>query len=126
MKNYVKNYIGSCAECLYHKQPGGKKPGMLHPIDKIGIHYDHLGPFVKSLKGNSYVLVAIDGFTKFCFLKSVRNTKSTTTVRVIEDLSLTLVQVLLVSLLLTSVKNITLFMLKTQQLHQERMVKLRG
>lgn len=48
MKNYVKNYIGACTECLYHKQPGGKKPGMLHPIDKVGIpfhtvHLDHLG-----------------------------------------------------------------------------------
>lgn len=91
MKNYVKNYIGACAECLYHKQPGGRRPGMLHPIDKIGIpfhtvHLDHLGPFVKSAKGNSYVLAAIDGFTKFCILKAVRNTKSITTVRVVEDM----------------------------------------
>ena len=40
------------------------------------LHVDHLGPFVKSTKGNSYLIIAIDGFTKFVFLKAVKTTKS--------------------------------------------------
>nr|CAI5828350.1 unnamed protein product [Callosobruchus analis] len=91
MRNYMKGFIGACIECLYNKVPGGKPQGKLHSIDKIGkpfhtMHLDHLGPFVKSQRGNSYILVAIDGFTKFTFLKAVKNTKSTVTVKALGDI----------------------------------------
>ncbi|GJQ69551.1 hypothetical protein Trydic_g6648 [Trypoxylus dichotomus] len=91
LKNIVKGYINSCPKCLFNKVPGGKKKGYLHPIDKIGcpyhtIHVDHLGPFVKSTKGNMYVLVAIDGFTKHVMLRAVKNTKSTTTCRMLREI----------------------------------------
>jgi transposase InsO family protein len=39
------------------------------------LHIDHLGPFVLSTRRNAYLIVVIDGFTKFAFLKAVRNTK---------------------------------------------------
>jgi hypothetical protein len=60
--------------------PTGKQPGLLHPIPKFDVpmhtlHIDHLGPFVLSSRRNDYLVVAIDGFTKFAFLKAVRNTK---------------------------------------------------
>jgi hypothetical protein len=42
---------------------------------KNTIHIDHLGPFVLSSRNNAYLIVAIDGFTKFAFLRAVRNTK---------------------------------------------------
>ncbi|KAK9687924.1 Integrase core domain [Popillia japonica] len=91
LRNYVKGYIGACPQCLFNKVPGGKKQGMLHSIDKIGIpyhtvHFDHLGPFVKSKKGNSYVLAAIDGFTKHVMLRAVPNTKSETTCRLLREI----------------------------------------
>jgi hypothetical protein len=38
------------------------------------IHIDHLGPFVTSARKNTHLILAIDGFTKFAFLKAVRNT----------------------------------------------------
>lgn len=90
MRRYVKNYIGACLECLYNKHPGGKKPGKLHNIDKIGIpfhtlHLDHLGPFVKSKRGNSYVLVIVDGFTKFTILRAVKRTSSSVTARALNE-----------------------------------------
>ena len=33
------------------------------PFDPV--HVDHLGPFARSVRGNSYVLMLVDGFTKF-------------------------------------------------------------
>ena len=80
LRHYVKRYVGSCLQCMYNKVPSGKQAGFLHPIEKIGVpmhtvHIDHLGPFVKSPRGKSYLIVAIDAFTKFVFLKATVNTK---------------------------------------------------
>lgn len=35
------------------------------------IHIDHFGPFVKSKGKNIYLIVIVDTFTKFVFIKSV-------------------------------------------------------
>lgn len=40
------------------------------------VHIDHLGPFVKSSKGNSYLIIAVDGFTKYLWAKAVSSTKT--------------------------------------------------
>ena len=40
------------------------------------LHLDHLGPFVTSVKKNAYLIIAVDGFTKFVFMKAVSNTKT--------------------------------------------------
>lgn len=81
MKKYVSRYISACLQCAYNKVPSGKKEGFLHPIPKATIpmdtvHVDHLGPFVKSTKGNAYLIMAIDAFTKFLFVKPVRSTQA--------------------------------------------------
>jgi hypothetical protein len=80
MNKYIKRYVSCCLACMYNKEPTGKRPGFLHPIPKLDIpmhtlHIDHLGPFVSSTRRNAYLIVVIDGFTKFVFLKAVRNTK---------------------------------------------------
>lgn len=90
MRRFIKKYVSSCLECAHHKTPGGKREGELHPIEKVSIpfhtvHADHLGPFVKSKKGNCYLLVLVDGFTKFVNITPVKNTKSVTTVRVLKE-----------------------------------------
>ncbi|KAJ8953799.1 hypothetical protein NQ318_006646 [Aromia moschata] len=66
--------------CLYNKESTGKQPGYLHPIEKFDtpmhtLHMDHLGPFVPSKRKNTHIITAIDGFTKFLFIKAVRSTK---------------------------------------------------
>lgn len=90
IRKFVKKYVTSCLECAHHKAPGGKREGGLHPIDKPSVpfhtlHADHLGPFIKSKKGNCYVLVLVDGFTKYVIVKPVRDTKSATTIKVLKD-----------------------------------------
>nr|KAH0807678.1 hypothetical protein GEV33_015113 [Tenebrio molitor] len=58
MKKYVKRYVSCCLACMYNKEPTGKQPG----------------PCVTSARKNTHLILAIDGFTKFAFLKAVRNT----------------------------------------------------
>lgn len=90
MRKFITKYVSSCLECAYAKASGGKRPGYLHPIEKIDVpfdtlHTDHLGPFVRSSRGNMYILVTIDAFTRYIYLKPVRNTKSNTTVKVLQE-----------------------------------------
>lgn len=81
MRRFIKKYVKNCLNCLFHKTTENKKPGFLNPIPKIArpfhtIHIDHLGPFVKSGKGNTHIFVIIDAFTKFILIFPVKNTKT--------------------------------------------------
>lgn len=80
MRKFVAKYIKACLNCLYYKHPSGKRQGELHPVEKVPVpfhtlHLDHLGPFECSKKKNQYILVVVDGFTKFIFLEPVKSTK---------------------------------------------------
>lgn len=80
MRRYVKKFVSNCLECLYNKEPGGRKAGYLHPIEKVAepfdtLHIDHLGPFVRSKKKNAYLIVVVDSFTKFVFMKAAASTQ---------------------------------------------------
>lgn len=91
MKRFVKKYVKSCLECAFGKEPSGPREGMLHSIHKVDkpfdtVHTDHLGPFVKSSKGNSYLLVLVDAFTKYCLIKPLRNLKTNLTVRSLDEI----------------------------------------
>lgn len=90
MRTFVKKYVTSCLECAYSKSSGGKKPGFLHPIEKVDnpfdtVHIDHVGPFVRSSKGNMHILVIIDAYTRYIYLKAVKNTKSHTSIKVLKE-----------------------------------------
>jgi hypothetical protein len=68
-----------------------EQPEFLHQIPKFHvplhtIHLDHLGPIVSSTRNNTYLLVAIDGFTKFAFLKEVRNTKVCPVLKILDEI----------------------------------------
>lgn len=90
MRKFVKKYVTAYLECAHHKTPGGPREGFLHPISKVNkpfhtIHADYLRPFVRSKRGNCYIFVIIDSFTKFLNITNVRNTKAATTVRSIKE-----------------------------------------
>lgn len=90
MRKFIKKYCNSCLECAYHKVLGGKKEGMLFPIPKKDIpfhtiHADHLGPFVRSRRGNTFILVIIDAFTKYVSLTAVMNTKTSSAINVFKN-----------------------------------------
>lgn len=81
MRRFIKKYVESCLECSHAKIPAGKRAGELHPIQKVEypfhtLHIDHLGPFVRSKKKNSYLLIIVDAFTKYIQLVPVKSTKT--------------------------------------------------
>lgn len=91
MKRFVSKYVTACLQCLYYKSTSGRKPGMLHPIEKVAlpfhtIHIDHVGPFVKSKRGNTQILTIVDGFTKFCILEPVKDVKTKWVIRALTQL----------------------------------------
>lgn len=90
MRAFVSKYVSWCLEYPYSKTPGGKQHGFLHLIHKVdvpfdSIHMDHTGPFVRSNRGNVYILILIDAFTKYSYIKPVKNTKSNTTIRILRE-----------------------------------------
>lgn len=90
MTRFIRKYVSSCLRCAYGKGNHGKQEGELHPINKEPVpmhtlHADHLGPFAKTRKGNTYILVIIDSFTKFVFAKSAKSCSSVETIRLLKD-----------------------------------------
>lgn len=91
MKKFVKKYVEACIDCAYAKNATNCREGLLHPIEKVAkpfhtLHIDHLGPFVKSKRGNTHILTVVDSFTKFLFVKPVRNTNTQNVIKVLQDI----------------------------------------
>ena len=89
MSRFIKKYVRSCLHCAYGKGEHGKKEGKLHPIPKPTepmrmVHVDHLGPFCRTKKGYSYMLVLTDAFTKFVVAEPTRTVNSVETVRLLK------------------------------------------
>jgi len=73
LRRYVRQHISMCLNCLVHKRPTGKRPGLLHPIPPGKrpfqiVNIDHLGPFENSTANNKYLLVLADNLTKYVHL----------------------------------------------------------
>lgn len=92
LRKFVKKYVSACIECAYNKDGASRqKSGHLFPIEKVNIpfhtlHIDHLGPFVKSRNGNSHILTIVDGFTKYVFVKAVKDTKAKNAIKVLQNI----------------------------------------
>lgn len=91
MTRFIRKYVSSCLQCAYNKGNHGKQQGELHPIIKEPIpmhtlHVDHLGPFAKTRKGYTYVLVIIDSFTKFVMAKPAKSCNSIETISLLKDI----------------------------------------
>ena len=69
MTKDAKEYVNSCAVCNRYKKPSKKaKHGMIEfhagaPLERV--HLDFLGPLPKTARGNEYVLMIVDQFTKW-------------------------------------------------------------
>lgn len=76
---------------LLIKDDNNFKQGYLHTIEKVPtpfhtLHIDHLGPFVRSKNNNYYILVIVDSFTKYVFIRPVKDTKTKNVLRVLDDI----------------------------------------
>lgn len=74
---FTKKYISHCLICTSRKGHSGPKQGLLHPLVKSipfhTLHLDCTGPFRQTEDGYKHILLVIDGFTKFCILKPLKN-----------------------------------------------------
>lgn len=75
----VPKVIASCVECLVINSKVGKKEGLLSPIGKEDqplntYHIDHVGPMTLTGKQYKYILVVVDGFSKFVWLYPTKDT----------------------------------------------------
>ena len=91
MRKFVTKYVRACLNCLYYKSTSGRKPGFLHPIEKVAIpfhtlHLDHLDPFIWTKRRNTQILTIVDGFTKFCVLEPVRDTRTKWVIQALDQL----------------------------------------
>lgn len=89
MRRFVTKYINACLNCAYYKNTTIKNRGKLHPIEKQPIpfhtiHLDHVGPFETSKSGNKFLLVIVDGFTKFTIIEAVKSTKVKPVIRALQ------------------------------------------
>uniref|UniRef100_A0AAG5DQZ0 RNA-directed DNA polymerase n=1 Tax=Anopheles atroparvus TaxID=41427 RepID=A0AAG5DQZ0_ANOAO len=92
MRKYVRSYIQACPQCALYKSKGGRPEGFLHPLPKEPVpfgtvHIDHMGPFIRSARGNSYVLLLTCGFSKFVVVRAVRSTKSGPVITFMEEVT---------------------------------------
>lgn len=90
MTRFIVKYVKSCLRCAYKKGHYGKFEGELHPIPKPDVpmhtvHIDHIGPYVKSKSGYSYVLTMVDSFTKFMIAKPSRTLGSAECIKILHE-----------------------------------------
>lgn len=90
MAAFVRKYLKHCLICIERKSHSGPKQGFLHPIDKRPIpfhtiHLDCTGPFTQTDEGFKYILLMVDGFTKFCLLKPLKTLNSQELVPIIRE-----------------------------------------
>lgn len=89
MRDFISKYINRCINCLYYKTP---KKGQLywHPLEKgtrvmHTVHLDHLGPFTLTERDKKYIMVMIDGFSKYVFMRAVQDVTARETVIVFRE-----------------------------------------
>jgi hypothetical protein len=77
MYNNIKSFVQSCKQCQLRKIPNQVPAGKLQTIQSSTpmelINIDYVGPISRTRKGNEYLIVAIDHFTKWAFARPVKN-----------------------------------------------------
>lgn len=90
MQNDIREYIRKCETCKATKPtneiqvtPMGNQRTADRPWQMLFI--DFVGPFPKSKKGFSYILVAVDGFSKYVHIFPLRKATSGTAIEMLEN-----------------------------------------
>lgn len=88
MDRDIAGRVRSCGICSLSKPAQNAKFGLLssevaeRPLEKVFI--DYVGPFPRSRSGNKFLLVAVDAFSKFCFLMPLRAATAKLTIRALQ------------------------------------------
>ena len=86
----VRNFVNNCTICKECKstneklmQEIGNEVVTDRPFQKLYI--DFLGKYPRSKKGNAYIFIVVDHFSKFVFLKAMREATTTNVVKFLID-----------------------------------------
>lgn len=85
----IKHFVRSCDLCQLSKPSQNQKIGLMaskvpeKPFERL--HIDFFGPLTRSASGNSYILTAIDSFSKFVFLTPLRKATAESTIKALKD-----------------------------------------
>ncbi|RWS00829.1 uncharacterized protein B4U79_07625, partial [Dinothrombium tinctorium] len=78
----VRRYVQGCEECQKLKSPRAPIQGYLEPTKPVSpwnrLSIDILGELPQTERGNRWIIVAQDSFTKWCEIKAVSNIKAST------------------------------------------------
>lgn len=90
LRSDVTRYVNGCSVCGAHKVEHKKPAGFMVPQPKTNkpwqlISTDLIGPFPRSTKGNQYVLVVTDYFSKFSLTFPLRKATAQVVTRHIEE-----------------------------------------
>jgi len=90
MNDDVKGYVQSCQVCQAQKIERKKPPGLMGSTPKVTKPFellcsDLIGPLPRSTKGNTCLLVCVDYFSKYVYLKALRDAKAKKVVDFIEN-----------------------------------------
>ena len=85
----VKLYISNCLKCIAFNEHSGKNEGVLYSIPKGNkpfdtIHIDYFGPLEPRNK-LKYILVVIDGFSKFIKIYATKSQTTEETIKCLDD-----------------------------------------
>lgn len=90
MHQDVVKFVGSCSVCLSYKAQNhttlgemGRPKQCSRPFQMISI--DFVGPLPTSRKQNSYILVVMCCFSKFCHIFPVRRANADIVIKILED-----------------------------------------
>lgn len=89
MDRDIAGRVRACTLCSLSKPAQNAKLGFLssevadRPMEKLFI--DYVGPFPRSKSGNSFLLVAVDAFSKFVWLMPLRRATAQTTIQVLHN-----------------------------------------
>lgn len=81
LKQSVSEHVKSCKVCAAHKANNRCRPGLMGQEKKISfpfqlISMDLMGPLPRSVRGNKYLFVVTDWFSKFVFVQPLRTATS--------------------------------------------------
>lgn len=81
LKEKIQKVTSNCIPCILSERKKGKREGFLNPIEKGDrpldtCHIDHIGPMDATVKMYKYLLVVIDGFSKFVWIYPTKTTNA--------------------------------------------------
>ena len=78
MRRDVREYVGSCRSCQANKSVNAKPSGLLMPIPVVPkghtLTMDFIGPLPRTSRGNDYILVIVDRFSKKAWYEPCKST----------------------------------------------------